>query len=134
MRPLGRIPGASSLAVLILSFFVPQIYPYPGDTSGLRIETTQPVQCDRKTHVGDRIQVNYKGTLQSDGSEFDSSYGRGETFTFVLGNEGILDMCIGEGRILTIPPEFGYGTRGMGPIPPDSTLGMCSISSRKDGD
>lgn len=31
-------------------------------------------------------------------------------------------MCIGEKRKLTIQPELGYGSRGMGPIPRDSTL------------
>ncbi|KAM0329303.1 hypothetical protein ACHAQA_004608 [Verticillium albo-atrum] len=36
--------------------------------------------------------------------------------------EGLLDMCIGEKRTLTIPPELGYGPRGMGPIPGGATL------------
>ena len=31
-------------------------------------------------------------------------------------------MCIGEKRTITIPPEFGYGKRGVGPIPAGSTL------------
>ena len=31
-------------------------------------------------------------------------------------------MCIGEKRTLTIPPEFGYGDRGIGPIPGGATL------------
>ena len=36
--------------------------------------------------------------------------------------QGLLDMCIGEQRKLTIPPELGYGSRGMGSIPASSTL------------
>lgn len=31
-------------------------------------------------------------------------------------------MCIGEKRTLTIPPEYGYGDRGIGPIPGGATL------------
>jgi len=39
----------------------------------LKIDVTLPVECERKTQKGDKIQVHYKGTLQSDGSEFDAS-------------------------------------------------------------
>jgi FK506-binding protein 2 len=31
-------------------------------------------------------------------------------------------MCVGEKRTLTIPPEYGYGERGIGPIPGGATL------------
>lgn len=31
-------------------------------------------------------------------------------------------MCIGEKRTLTVPPEFGYGQRSVGPIPAGSVL------------
>ena len=41
-------------------------------------------------------------------------------------DDGLLDMCVGDKRKLTIPPEFGYGDRAVGPIPPGSTLGMLS--------
>ncbi|KAF2835006.1 hypothetical protein M501DRAFT_903008, partial [Patellaria atrata CBS 101060] len=94
------------------------------------IEVIYPVDCTRKTQRGDEISVHYRGTLESDGSEFDESYKRGSPFTFHLGegeviagwDHGLLDMCIGEERKLTIPPEMGYGSQDMGSIPPDSTL------------
>jgi FKBP-type peptidyl-prolyl cis-trans isomerase len=75
----------------------------------------------------------YKGTLQSDGSKFDSSYDRGKPFRFTIGkgqvikgwDQGLLDMCIGEGRKLIIPPNLAYGNRPMGnTIPAGSTLSM----------
>ncbi|CAL5872648.1 uncharacterized protein PFLUO_LOCUS6914 [Penicillium psychrofluorescens] len=96
----------------------------------LGIETTHKVDCARKTANGDTISMHYRGTLQSDGSEFDASYKRNTPLTFKLGtgrvikgwDQGLLDMCIGEKRTLTIPPEFGYGDRGVGPIPGGATL------------
>ena len=64
------------------------------------------------------------------GSEFDSSYNRGQPLSFHVGkgqvirgwDEGLLDMCPGEKRTLTIQPEWAYGSRSMGPIPADSVL------------
>lgn len=32
-------------------------------------------------------------------------------------------VLTGADRTLTIPPELGYGQRGIGPIPPGATLG-----------
>ena len=37
-------------------------------------------------------------------------------------DQGLLDMCIGEKRKLTIAPGLAYGDRAMGPIPAGSTL------------
>ena len=73
--------------------------------------------------------MHYRGTLKSNGLEFDSSHGRGP-FTFKLGagqviegwDKGLVGMCIGEGRNLTIPPGMAYGDRGVGKIPPGATL------------
>ena len=98
----------------------------------LGIDVTRHVDCTRKTKHGDYVLMNYKGTLQKDGSQFDSSYDRGSPFRFKLGtgqviqgwDEGLLDMCPGEARKLTIPPEYGYGNSASGPIPGGSTLSM----------
>src|ERR1700748_1872834 len=78
------------------------------------VEIVKAVDCVRKSRVGDRLHVSYRGTLQTDGSEFDSSYGR-QPIAFELGrgrvikgwDAGLLAMCVGEKRKLTIPPDMG---------------------------
>ncbi|KAK2803548.1 Peptidyl-prolyl cis-trans isomerase fpr2 [Emmonsiellopsis sp. PD_5] len=112
--------------------------------AGLQIEKTHPVECERRTVAGDVIDVHYRGTLASDGSEFDASYNRGQPLTFTVGkgqvikgwDQGLLDMCIGEKRKLTIAPELAYGDRGIGPIPGGSTLifetELVNIKGTKD--
>ncbi|KAK6875331.1 FK506-binding protein 2 [Candida tropicalis] len=99
------------------------------DEEGTQIEYLNKVECNRKTKKGDYISVHYKGTL-GDGTEFDSSFSRGIPLPFNVGSgqvikcwdEGLLDMCIGEKRILTCPPGVAYGERGIGPIPPNAVL------------
>ncbi|KAK3322067.1 peptidylprolyl isomerase [Apodospora peruviana] len=99
-------------------------------TEELKIDTTLPVECERKTQNGDKINVHYRGTLLANGQQFDASYDRGTPFSFKLGggqvikgwDQGLLDMCIGEKRTLTVPPSLGYGQRSVGPIPAGSTL------------
>lgn len=78
---------------------------------------------------GDLVIVHYTGTL-ADGTKFDSSRDRGQTFSFPLGegrvikgwDEGLATMRIGGKRQLIIPPHLGYGERKAGSIPPNSTL------------
>lgn len=83
-----------------------------------------------KAENGMQISVHYEGRLR-DGTVFDGSKPRGAPFSFVLGvgqvikgwDSGILGMKEGEKRVLTIPPELGYGARGAGSaIPPNATL------------
>jgi len=73
--------------------------------------------------------VHYTGTLEN-GTKFDSSVDRGTPFEFPIGvgrvikgwDEGVMTMKVGGKRKLIIPPNLGYGARGVGPIPPNSTL------------
>ncbi len=75
------------------------------------------------------VEVHYKGTLL-DGTEFDSSYKRGQTIEFPLNRvipgwtEGVQLMKEGAKYQFTIPSKLAYGERGTpgGPIPPNATL------------
>ena len=74
------------------------------------------------------VKVNYRGTL-TDGTEFDSSYKRGEPIEFPLQGVikcwtlGVQEMKVGGKARLTCPPGVAYGDRGHPPvIPPNSTL------------
>ena len=53
---------------------------------GLEIDYQTPdITCERKTKKGDKIDVHYRGTLQSTGKEFDSSHSRGTPLNFEVG-------------------------------------------------
>jgi FKBP-type peptidyl-prolyl cis-trans isomerase FklB len=75
----------------------------------------------------DEVTVNYRGAL-IDGTEFDSSYMRGQPATFRIGavipgwKEALQSMKKGSKWQLFIPPGLAYGERDMGRIPPNSTL------------
>ncbi len=76
----------------------------------------------------DTVKANYRGTL-ADGTEFDSSYKRGQPIDFPLNGvikcwtEGLQKMKIGGKARLICPPEIAYGEQGAsGAIPPNATL------------
>lgn len=96
-------------------------------SSGLKISDIEIGNGPEAT-PGQSVTVNYRGTLEN-GKEFDNSYDRAP-FPFSLGagqvikgwDEGVAGMKVGGKRKLIIPSELGYGKRGIGPIPPNSTL------------
>lgn len=78
--------------------------------------------------ASDTVKVHYKGTL-TDGTEFDSSYKRGQPATFPLGNvvkcwtEALQLMKPGGKARLVCPAAIAYGDRGSPPlIKPGATL------------
>jgi len=80
-----------------------------------------------KPTAGDSVTVNYRGTLVN-GTEFDSSYKRGQPATFpVTGvikgwTEALQLMPVGSKWQLFIPADLAYGERAPGDIGPNSTL------------
>ena len=95
--------------------------------SGLQYRIISP-GTGRHPSRDDSVLCHYRGTLP-DGTEFDSSYKRGQPLEFPLNGviaawtEGV--PLIGEGGKIELiaPPHIAYGPRGMPPvIPPNATL------------
>jgi FKBP-type peptidyl-prolyl cis-trans isomerase FklB len=81
-----------------------------------------------KPAATDSVVCNYRGTLL-DGTEFDSSYKRGQPATFQVNGvikgwtEALQLMPVGSKWQLVIPSDLAYGERGAGQqIGPNSTL------------
>ncbi|KAF9652973.1 hypothetical protein BDM02DRAFT_2412563 [Thelephora ganbajun] len=119
------------LSALVLAAFAASAELADTDVPELVIDQTYvPTDCTVKTKEGDKIRVHYTGKL-TNGNKFDSSHDRNSPLPLTLGarqvipgwEEGLLDMCLNEKRVLTIPSRKAYGSRGFGNvIPPKSAL------------
>ncbi len=97
-------------------------------SSGLMYKIEKKGKGD-KPNPGDVVSVHYTGYLVC-GTKFDSSLDRGEPIQFPLGqgrvikgwDEGISLLNVGSKATFIIPPNLGYGSRAMGPIPANSIL------------
>lgn len=105
----------------------PCVYTTP---SGLQYRIERAAGPDNPSPVtGEMVRVHYAGMLL-DGTEFDSSYVRGEAAVFPSDRliagwvEALPLMRVGEKWTLYIAPELAYGSRGTpgGPIPPNAAL------------
>lgn len=92
-------------------------------------------ECGMKSRRGDTMQIRYTARVgDRNGIVYDSSdyRGTGQPYAYILGNNDVIkgvdlgtyDMCPGEIRELTIPPEVGYpnGSKLFKQIPPRSQL------------
>jgi len=119
---LTGMAGLAGLAAASVQAGTPEKTP-----SGLIYESLKDGSGAKPTPT-DSVQVHYRGTLVN-GTEFDSSYKRGQPATFPLNRvipcwtEGVSKMKEGGKAKLTCPPGIAYGSRGAGSaVPPDATL------------
>jgi FK506-binding protein 14 len=98
----------------------------PGDEKfdGVGIGLVErPRTCKKTTRKGDLVRVTFNVSI-GDGKAFETRYEK-EPLEFVIGDGemiggfdvGLQDMCVGEIRHLTVPPQYGYGSNGMGNLP-----------------
>ena len=103
-----------------------------GASMTLRTEDSK-VGTGASPKTGQICVMHYTGWLYENGvrgKKFDSSVDRGQPFEFIIGrgqvikgwDVGVAGMKIGGKRKLTIPPDMGYGARGIGSIPANSVL------------
>ena len=131
---------AVALAIAVVAYFIliPTLFGgqaapvSPADQqaqSGMQlIAQDEEVGTGPVAAVGDTVTVDYVGKLQ-DGTVFDSTSGK-TPFTFPLGagkvipgwDQGLQGMKVGGKRLLIIPPQLGYGSQAVGPIPANATL------------
>ena len=94
-----------------------------GDLDGFVISDIVVGEGEEAT-AGRFISMQYVGVLQSDGTPFDASWDRGQSFDFQLGNGqvisgwdlGIEGMRVGGRRILQIPSGLAYGATARGDV------------------
>ena len=94
-------------------------FPDSGAPEGLQVQVLEQGTGDT-VEAGQTIVVNYLGQTWG-GHVFDNSYDRGETISFPIGmgvviggwDDGLVGQQIGSRVMLSIPPEHGYGPRGV---------------------
>ena len=97
--------------------------------SGLQYEILLAGEADGALpSPANQVTIHYRGTL-IDGTEFDSSYSRGEPATFGVTqvipgfSEALQLMAVGSHYLFVLPSNIAYGPQGQGPdIGPNATL------------
>jgi len=126
-----RIPSNATLLfeVELLDVRTPLSELPPTSVKELKLED-QLVGTGAEAKAGNTLSVHYTGWLE-DGTKFDSSLDYGEPIEFVLGKgqviagweQGLIGMKVGGTRKIIIPPDLGYGTKGLRNfIPPNAAL------------
>ena len=125
---MKNLPTIAAIILMAFSFQAFAAEPVELKTSSGIVITTLKEGTGASPKSTETVKVHYRGVL-NDGTEFDSSYGRGRPATFPLNRvipcwtEGVQMIKVGGKAKLACPPDLAYGSQGVaGKIPPNSTL------------
>ncbi|KAM9425971.1 peptidyl-prolyl cis-trans isomerase FKBP9 [Pholidichthys leucotaenia] len=114
-------------AVLVFDLHIIDFH-NPSDTVGIQI-THRPETCNDTTVEYDLVHYHYNCTLV-DGTRLFSSHDYENLQDAVLGSDKIIDgldeglrgMCVGERRVIMVPPHLGHGEKGATGVPSSAVL------------
>lgn len=102
-------------------------------TEGIEYTVIEAGEGEELPAEGDFVTIDLILTMQDDteeGTVLFNSYENGNSLTFPIGLDQMVEgiekaaaqMSVGTMAAAVIPPEFGFGAEGGGPVPPDTTL------------
>ncbi|KAM8836106.1 peptidyl-prolyl cis-trans isomerase FKBP9 [Spinachia spinachia] len=114
-------------AVLVFDIHIIDFH-NPNDTAKVEI-THKPEECKEITAENDLVRYHYNCTLV-DGTKLFSSHDYESLQDAVLGSDKVIDgldqglrgMCVGEKRLITVPPHLGHGEKGATGVPGSAVL------------
>ncbi|XP_030649561.1 peptidyl-prolyl cis-trans isomerase FKBP10-like [Chanos chanos] len=118
------IPGS---AVLIFDLHIVDFH-NPQDLVDIKV-THKPEACNVTSGENDLIQYRYNcslldGTLLYSSDQYDkpprATLGMGQVIEGL--DQGLQGMCVGERRVVTVPPHFGHGENGGVGVPGSAVL------------
>lgn len=92
--------------------------------SGIEYAILKDGTSSGPTEIEDRVTTVYAGFLDQNGALFDAGLAQFHVGGVIQGwQQTLLDMRVGEARVIRLPGELGYGERGSPPrIPPNADL------------
>jgi peptidylprolyl isomerase len=120
-------PAAGLPEVTVAENGAPSITPVEGEPPTELVVQPLITGAGPVVEAGQTLTVQYTGWLW-DGTQFDSSWDRGEPSSFSLDQviagwgQGLAGQTVGSQVLLVVPPELGYGDTENGSIPANSTL------------
>ncbi|WNB85516.1 FKBP-type peptidyl-prolyl cis-trans isomerase [Cellulomonas sp. ATA003] len=120
-------PAAGLPTITLAENGAPSIEPVTGEPPTELVVQPLITGAGPAVESGQSVTAHYTGWLW-DGTQFDSSWDRGEASTFSLEQviagwgQGLVGQTVGSQVLLVIPPELGYGDAEQNAIPANSTL------------